>query len=197
MDGDDLLPHAYRANVWGSHSGDEVIRRELAVRPGQTVIDLASDVDHIGFSVYRTVDGQCVDLMEAHLIMEVNVGMEVVSGSTMNIRTRPPVLNYKVTPRHPTSMISVRSDHESAELDKGIRRLWLERQLFDREAVTRRERSFVRFQPEEFKQAVQHITYLIRQGSHRLGPLYLADPYFDPYLDDTAAKVLGACAVLP
>ena len=110
VDSDNLLPGAYRATVWGSHSGNEVIRREVTVARGQTVIKLASDVDHLGFSICRTVDGQCVDLMEAFLIMEVSGGLEVASSPTLHIQDRRRRLNHKVTPAGSTSMISVRSD---------------------------------------------------------------------------------------
>ena len=64
VDADELLPGAYRASVWASHSDDEVLRREVPVALGQTVVELVSDIDHIGFAIYRTSDGQCVDLME-------------------------------------------------------------------------------------------------------------------------------------
>ena len=101
--------------VWGSHSGDEVIRREVAVARGQTVIKLASDVDHVGFSICRTVDGQCVDLMEAFLIMEVGGGLEVASSPTLHLQDRRRRLSHKVTPAGSTSMISVRFDDDSAE----------------------------------------------------------------------------------
>lgn len=182
VDADDLPPGAYRATVWGSHSGNEVIRREVAVTPGQTIINLASDVDHVGFSICRTVDGQCIDLMEAFLIMEVNCRLEFASSSTLHIENRRRRVNHKVTPAGSTSMISICSDDESTEIDKGIRRLWLERRVHDREVDARKDGNFVRFQPDEFAQATQHVVNLLRRDSHRTEPLYLADPYFMPYL---------------
>lgn len=181
VDADNLLPEAYRATVWGTHSGNEVIRREIAVTPGQTIINLASDVDHVGFSICRAVDGQCVDLMEALLIMEVNCRVEIASSPTLHIKNRRRQLNHKVTPVGSTSMISVRSDDESTEIDKVIRRLWLERRLHDREVDARKDGNFVRFQPEEFEQAALHVVHLLRRDSHRTEPVYLADPYFMPY----------------
>ena len=181
---DDLLPGAYRATIWASHSGNEVIRREVEVARGQTVIETASNVDHIGFSIFRTVDGQCIDLMEAFLIMEVSVGIEVASRPTLHIQDRRHRVNHTVAPAGSTSMINVRSDDESAEVDKGIRRSWLERRLYEREADAKTERKLVRFQPDEFDQAIQHVVHLLRQDSHRTEPLYLADPYFMPYLDE-------------
>ena len=184
VDADDLPQSAYRATVWGSHSGNEVLRREIAVAPGQTAIKLESDVDHIGFATFRTADGQCIDLMEAFLIMQVGVELEVASNPTLHIQDRRRRSSHTVTPADSTSMISVRSDDESAEIDKGIRRLWLERRLHEREANARREGNVVRFQSDEFDQAAQRVAHLLRQDSHRTEPLYLADPYFMPYLDE-------------
>ena len=69
----DVLPGEYRANVWAAHAGDDLLRREVAVRPGTTMIELPSDPDRIGFALFRTIDGQCVDLMDAGLIMTVQV----------------------------------------------------------------------------------------------------------------------------
>ena len=188
VEADDLLPGAYRATVWGGHSGNEVIRREIAVARGQTVIKLASDVDHVGFSICRTVDGQCVDLMEAYLIMEGSGGLEVASSPTLHIQDRRRRLSHKVTPAGSTSMISVRFDDDSAEIDKGIRRLWLERRLHEREADARKEGNVVRFKPDKFGQAAQHVAHLLRRDSHRTEPLYLADPYFLPYLDENTGE---------
>ncbi|MCY4470045.1 MAG: helix-turn-helix domain-containing protein [Thiotrichales bacterium] len=184
VDADALPPGAYRATVWGSHSGNEVIRREVTVTPGQTVIKLVSDLDHVGFSICRTADGQCVDLMEVFLIMEVSGRLEVDSSPTLHFQDRRRRLSHEVTPAGSTSMISVRSDDDSAEIDKGIRRLWLERRLHEREADARKDGNFMRFQPDEFDQAARHVVHLLRRDSHRTGPLYLADPYFMPYLDE-------------
>ena len=57
VDGDEIPPGAYRATVWASHSGNEMLRREIPVMQGQTEIELASDVDHVGFAIFRTADG--------------------------------------------------------------------------------------------------------------------------------------------
>ena len=184
VDADDLLPDAYRATVWGSYSGNEVIRREVAVTPGQTVVKLASNVDHVGFSIYRTIDGQCVDLMETFLIMEVIGRLEVASSPTLHIENRRHRFSHKVTPTGSPSMISIHSDDESAEIDKGIRRLWLERRLYEREADARKDGNLIRFRPDEFDQAAQHVVHLLRRDSHRTEPLYLADPHFMPYLPE-------------
>ena len=178
VDANELLPEAYRATVWASHSGDEVLRREVPVALGQTVIDLVSDIDHVGFAIFRTADGQCVDLMEAFLIMETSVRLELESGPTLHIRNRQSRTIHTVNPSGSVSMINVHSDDDSAELDKGIRRLWLDRQVHEREAAALREGNFARFGPDEFDEAVEYFISLLRQGSDHTGPIYLADRYF-------------------
>ena len=178
MDAKELLPGAYSATVWASHSGDKVLRREVPVTAGQTMIELASDVDHIGFAIYRAVDRQCVDWMEVFLIMEVGVRMEIESGPTLHFHDRRGRPIHKVNPSGSISTIYVRSDNDSAELDKEIRRLWLDRRVHEHEAAARRKGKFARFRPDEFDQAVQYFIGLLRQDSDQTAPIYLADPYF-------------------
>ena len=181
---DDLLPGAYRATVWARHSNDEVLRREVPVTAGQTVIEVASDVDQIGFAVYRDVDGQCVELMETFLIKEIGIRTEIESGPTQHLRDRRGRLIHTVKPSGSISMIKVSLDDEKAELDKGIRRRWLDRQIHEREAAARREGNLWRFQPHEFDQAVRHLIHLMHRDADREGPIYLADPYFMNYLEE-------------
>ena len=180
----ELLPGAYCASVWGSHCGDEVIRQEFQVRQVQTVIELASDVDHIGFAIFRTEDGQCIDLMEVNLIMEVG-GCITVSNPTLQFRNHKHRLKHQVTPAGPKTMINIRSDDESAEIDKEIRRQYLDCRTYKREATAQKEGKLVRFQPSEFERAVKHFVYLLGRDAHQTEPLYLADPYFMLYLDET------------
>ena len=176
VDANELLPGVYRAVVWASHSRDEVLRREVAVTAGQTVIELASDVDHIGFEIYRTVDGQCVDLMDAYLIQTINFRSEM-EGPTLDIQDRQGRSIHQVK-SSAVSMSEIQSDDDSAELDKGIRGLWLDRQIYEREAAARREGNFVRFRPGELERAIEHFVSLLRRDAHQRAPIYLADPYF-------------------
>ena len=178
VDGDELLPGAYRATVWASHSGNEVLREEISVITGQNVIKLTSDVDHIGFAIYRTVDGQCVDLMEVLLVMEISTTVEIESGPTLHLRNRQSRMTYTINPSGPVSTINVQSDQDSAELDKGIRRLWLDRQVHEREAAERSKGNFARFGPDQFDKAVQYFIGLLHQDSDSKEPIYLADRYF-------------------
>ena len=181
----DALPQdAYRAMLWASHSGDEVIRKEIAVTAGQSTIKLASDIDHVGFSVIRTADGQCIDLMEANLFMEVHSRFEITSGPTLHIQGRRGRSSHTVKLSGTTDMSNLRLDEQSAEIDQGIRRWWLDRRLYEHEAEARKEGKFVRFQADQFDQAVQHLIQLVRLDSHQNEPIYLADPHFMPYLDE-------------
>ena len=170
----------YRATVWASHSGDDVLRREVPVTVGQTVIDLASDVDHVGYSVIRTDDGQCVDLFETHLIMAFNVSMRLDARPTLQIQDRGGQLIHRVKPSGFPTMINVRSDTDSATLDQGIRRLWIDRRIEDPANVL--DRSFVRYGPAAFRQAVRHFIGLLSRDSDRKDPVYFADPYFMTYV---------------
>ncbi len=178
VDAHEMLPETYRATVWASHSGDEVLRREVSVAPGRTEIKLTSDVDHIGFAVYRTVDGQCVDLMEVNLVLQVDIQMRVDSGRTLRHQDRQGLPIHKVNLPGDHSSIRVKSDHDSSGLDNGIRRLWLNRKVYVQETALRRKRNFARFGPDEFDKAVAHFTGLLSQDSDKKQPVYLADPHF-------------------
>lgn len=177
VDTNELVPGAYRATVWATHSGDEVLRREISVTANQTVIDLASDVDHIGFAIYRATDGECIDLMEADLLKEIRGFMEV-SGPTLHLHDRRGRPVYTVSPSGAISTINVDFNKDSDELDKGIRLQWLDRRVYAGEASARREGNFVRFGPHQFDQAAAHFIGLLRRNSDRSEPVYVADPYF-------------------
>ena len=178
VDMKELLPDIYRATVRASHSDDEVLRREIPVVKRQTVFKLTSDVDHIGFAIFRNTDGQCVDLWEAFLLMEIGIHMRIISGPTLNLHDPKKHLSHSVSPSGFVSTINIQSDKDSAELDKEIRQLWLKRRVHEQETSARREGNFVRFEPDQFDEAVQYFVSLLRQDSDRVEPIYLADPYF-------------------
>ena len=190
VDADDLLPGAYRATVWASHCRDEVLRRETSVTKGQTVIEVASDVDHIGFAIHRAVDQQCIDLMEAFLVKEITFRMNVDSGPTLEFQDRRGRSIHKVRPSGSISTNKVDSDGDKAGFDKGIRRLWLDRQIHEREAAARKEGNFMRFRRTEFNEALQCFVRLLREGADQSGAIYLADPYFmKPLTGDEGEKL--------
>ncbi len=178
VDTSELLPETYRATVWAKHSDDEVLRREIPVVKKKTVFELTSDVDHIGFAIFRTTGGQCVDLWEAFLLMEVGMHMEIISGPTLNLHDPKKHLSHTVSPSGSISTIKVNYDQDSAKLDKEIRQQWIGRRVHEQEASARREGNFVRFEPDQFDEAVQYFMSLLRQDSDRVEPIYFADPYF-------------------
>ena len=189
--GDKLLPGTYRAAVWASHSGNEMLRLEIPVMQEQTEIELASDVDHIGFALFRTADGQCIDLMEAFLLKQIGGQIKIDSGPTLQFRDRRGRLVYEVSPADPSSGIDFSIDFENTELDKKIRQEWLARRLHEREAAARREGNFERFGPDAFEDAVQYFVGLLRQDSDQKTPIYLADPYFMTELTDDSGRDLS------
>lgn len=190
VDADDLLPGAYRATVWASHSRDEVLRREASVTKGQTVIEVASDVDHIGFAIHRAIDQQCIDLMEAFLVKEITLRANDDSSPTLEFQDRRGRSIHKVKPSGPISTSKVDSDGDKTGLDKGIRRLWLDRQIHERESAARKEGNFVRFRRTEFDEALRHFVDLLRKGSDQSGAIYLADPYFMSRLEGDEGEKL-------
>ena len=190
VDANELLPGTYRATVWASHSDDNVLRREIAVTPGLTAIELASDVDRIGFAIHRSIDGQCTDMMEEFLIMEVSGRIEIDSGPTLLLKDRQQHTFHKVKPPGPISEIKIQSDKGSTKLDKSIRQLCLDRRIRVLEAATRQQGNFVRFRPDEFDQANRYFVNLLRGDSDQVTPIYLADPYFMNQLEGTETQKL-------
>lgn len=180
-DADFLPPNAYRATVWASYSGNEVIRQEIEIAQSHTVIGFSSEVDHIGFSVCRAKDGQCVDLWEVFLILEMSGTVTIDSSPIMRMKSPNNRYRHEVSQPATTSIFRVQSNAENAQVDKHIRQLWLERRLYTQEERVRKDKNFVRFQPHEFTQAAKYFVGLVSADSHRTEPIYLADPYFELY----------------
>ena len=174
VQGDNLITARHRAVVWASHSEDTVLRREVPVT--STSIKLASDVDHIGFSIYRTEDGQCVDHLHSHLIKEFRVRVNIADQPTITIKNQKTQSIQKVTPSGTTVPISANDERFSADLDRRIRQEWLERQVHHREMSARKTGNLARFSPGHFDAAGRHLLGLLRT-SDGAGPVYLADPY--------------------
>ena len=190
VDADELLPGDYRATVWASHGGDGVLRQEVPVTQRLTVIELESDVDRIGFAIFRTSDGQCIDLMEAPLLMQIGGEIRVSSGQTLQIRDQRGRFVHEVNPAGPSSRIDLSLDNESGELDKAIRQRWLERRVREREVDARREGNFERFGPDAFGDAIRYFTSVLSRDADQKTPIYLADPYFATRLTDNAGTDL-------
>ena len=192
-----LVPEAYRATVWASHSGDEVLRREVPVTPGQTTIELVSQVDRTGFAVCRDFDGQYVDVVE-------NLpGVEAVHGGVREDqalqRSLDPVARIPkpVHPSRPEAPVPGRF-LPTARLDRGIRQQWLHRVARQREVEARRDANLVRFGPGRFGEAAGHFLRLISHDSDHPGPIYLADPCFVGHTmaDEVAQLFFDMCAAI-
>ena len=178
VDAEELLPGDYRATVWASLGGDAVLRQEVPVAQRLTVIELESDVDRIGFAIFRTSDGQCIDFMEAPLLMQIGGEIRVSSGQTLQIRDKRGRFVHEVNPAGPSSRTDLRFENQSGELDKEIRQRWLERRVRERELDARREGNLERFGPDAFADAIRYFISVLSCDADQKTPIYLADPYF-------------------
>ena len=170
---------SHRGTVWASHSGDEVLRRQVAITPGETKIPLDSDVDSVGFAVFRVADGQCVDLTSHHLLMEVAGRLDVQTGPTMRLhQNRGRRIAHDVNPFNRSSGIRVRADQNSPELDRGIRQQRLGYLSHQRESAARRKGDLVRFGPGKWNDPIAHFRGILAADRDPQLPVYLADPYF-------------------
>ncbi|MCY3614476.1 MAG: helix-turn-helix domain-containing protein [Bacteroidetes bacterium] len=168
----------YHATIWASHCGDEVLRREIRVVPGHRILDLESDVDRIGFAVYRTTDGQCVDLNQVLLIKDIVIQGTLIGGPTMQFKTRGGRLIHEVNPFVHRSTIDIKYDLENRAIDKEVRRQWLYRLAGNQELDKRRQQVFARFSPGKFNEAIRFFLGLMCVFSNKREAIYIADPYF-------------------
>ena len=178
VDGGELPPDEYTATVWASHSGDDVLRREVPVTRRETVVDLQSEVDRIGFAIHRNVDGVCVDFRDTYLIMSINIKMNIGSSTDIQLRDRKRPGSDRFSLLSARSMINIEADKNSTALDKQIRREYLDRNGFERTLKAHRERNFGRFGPDPFVAATKFFRELLSRHLHTDAPIYLADPYF-------------------
>ncbi len=189
VEADNLVPGDYRTTVWASHAGDEVLRQEVPVIQRLTVIELASDVDSIGFAIFRTSDGQCIDMMETPLIMQVGGEIRVDSGTAIQIQDKSGRFFHEVSPTGPGLKIDVSlKNKEHPNLDNEIRQRWLERRVRNGEVAARREGNLERFGPDEFEDAARYLTSLLHRDMEEKKPIYLADPYFASLLTEKAGN---------
>ena len=176
VDTSDPLPGLYRATVWAKCSGDIVLKREISVNSRLTRISLASDIDHVGFAVYRVSDGECIDSFESYLIKDPMIKVQAL-GPKVSYQDHRGRTIYDVT-RSSSEVIEISSPENNNSLHGEIRRKWLDYRSYEREASARRGGGFIRFQPNEFDQATRHFIELLEQRRDQLAPIYLADPYF-------------------
>ena len=177
-DGAALSPDAYTATVWASHSDNEVLRQKLPISQGRTVVNLDSDVNRIGFALYRNSDGQCIDFMDVHLLMSVSIAMNIDSGTNVTLYDPNSQTEHQLSLGTSGSVVEVDGDKNSASPYKDIRQRTLARKVFQLEAGARSEGNLARFGPDEFDEAVEHFLGLLRRYGYDREPIYLADPYF-------------------
>ncbi len=183
VDAENLAPGAYRATVWASHAGDDVFRQEVPVARRMTAIPLKSDVDRIGFEVFRTTDGQCLDRMEADLLKRIGGQIKINATPTIQFHDRQGRAFHEVSLPGPSSSLDVNLDENTSDLDKEIRQQWLDRRVRERETAARKERGFARFQPGEIDDAGRYLVGVLRQDSDQKTPIYFADPHFDLHIE--------------
>ena len=172
-DRNQFLSGAYRAVFWASYSGNEMLREEVRVTANETVIPLLSDVDHVGFAVFRAVDGQCVDWHEVFLVTQIKAQLVMDTGSTVHLRDRRGRTAYSYGRPPVRSTIDVSLERDG--LAKEVRRLWLDRRI---QQQTASPGNTVRFEPNEFDQAVDYFVGLLYRDADHSAPIYLADPGF-------------------
>lgn len=197
IEADNLVSGDYLATVWASHAGDEVLRQEVPVTQRLTVIELASDVDSIGFAIFRTSDGQCIDLLEERLLMQIGGEIRVNSGTAIQIHDKRGRFFHEVNPTGPGLRFDLSFENEQhLKLDNEIRQRCLERRVRDREVAARREGNLERFGSGEFEGAAQYLTRLLHRDMEEKKPIYLADPYFANLLTEnvgTKPDLLKLC----
>ena len=177
-DGTELPPDAYTASVWANHGDDNVVRRHFSVAYNETLVELASDIDQIGFAIYRNSDGRCIDLMDVYLIMNISIATHLDVGPTVTMHNRKRSTANRVSLGNSRLMINVDADQYSLLRDRRIRQSVLGRRAWERESEARRARNLARFGPGRLDEAVDYFLDLLRRHSYSDQPLYLADPYF-------------------
>ena len=168
----------YTATIWAAHGDDAVLRRQFEVTREEIAVGLQSDVDHIGFALYRNADGQCIDLMDEYLIMEVSFAMHIDSGPTFHVRDLKGGEVDQFNPGGARHTFGVELDEISAARDRKVRRAVLDRKVHDREHRALQDGSLKRFDADQSSEAVDHFLNLLRQHSYQPEPIYLADPFF-------------------
>ena len=178
VDSNSELPETYHASVWACYSGNDMLRCMVPVNRGSTPIRVESKVDHIGFAVFRDSDGQCIDLMEVFLLMEVNVGLHVSTRPTMNFTNEQGRSIHKVSLPGTRSQMTVQGDIEKGEMDREVRQRWLGNRAYVRDVKARAKRNVARFGPDEVDRAIDFFIGILASSADRGQTIYFADPYF-------------------
>ena len=183
---------AYSATVWAGHSGDKVLHRSIEISNSETVLSRESDINLIGYEIYRNNDGECIDRYEANLVKEIHFQL-AVSGPPTELNIHAPRKGYSIKRQINTSSTASTfsvTDYASEALDQAIRKKYL--QYIAREAdQAARGDGKCRFTPEQVDEAVEHLAQLVRPKPGQQGPIYFVDPYFMAR-SESEVKVLTA-----
>ena len=176
-DGTDLPENAYYAIVWAGDSDDDLVFRHMEITKRQNIVSVDSELDQIGFAIYRQWDGQCIDRWETALIREIIGEMNLSTGQTLEIHdTRRGTANT-VALGDAKSVIRV-GDEQPDTLDSGIRREILGRRAWQRDRKARAQGILGHFEPDQTEEAIDFFLNLLGDVWRSEGPIYLAEPYF-------------------
>ena len=176
-DGTPFPMDAYQAVVWADDCGDNMVRQVAPITQNETVIELNSAVDRIGFAVYRNHDGQCIHLSEHPLVKQISVNMQLSAGPTVSIQDSKRGTTHQVNPQIGKQTLSV-SDPSNNVRDDQIRQAMLERVKWETARKARREHNLARFGPSDIEAAIDYFLSLLNTYSNPKEPIYIADPYF-------------------
>ena len=191
-DGTDLSENSYFATVWAGDSDDALVQQHVEISERHTVIDVDSELDQIGFALYRRGDGQCIDRMEASLIRETIINMNISGGQTLVLHDSRRGTTNTVSIGSAKSVISVGGENSPA-LDRAIRRETLARKSWQRDRIARSQGNLGRFGPDQMEQAIDFFLNLVADSGHSDGPIYLAEPYFmQRNFDDTNERIYSS-----
>ncbi len=175
--GTDLPQLDYYAVVWAHDSGDVVVHRQLEITQRHTVVDFDSELDLVGFAVFRSRDGRCIDRWESSLVREIHGVLDVAGGQTLRIHDRRRGTINTLSLGDARSTFNVGDEH-SGGLDQAIRQEVLGRRSWQRDKDARAEGNLGRFGPHQVEKAIDFFLHLLSDLRRSGGPIYLADPYF-------------------
>ena len=173
----DLLENAYYATVWAGDSDDDLVQRHFEIDREDTVINVDSAIDKIGLAIYRRRDGQCIDMWEATLIQEINIGLTMATGQSLDIHDSRRGTTNTVSVGDAKSIIKVDNERSNA-LDRTIRQAVLGRRSWQRDRDARQQGNLGRFGPDQTKEAIEFFLKFLADHGGSEGSIYLADPYF-------------------
>lgn len=173
----DPMPGEYTATVWGAHAGDFFFHQQLPVTSGRSSISLPIAPDRIGFEVFRSSDGECIDRMDVDLIVDVHVHLDASIGPAINLTDQRGNTIHAVNPARSRSRVVV-SGEDASTVHGLVRTRNLGYHAAQTELTARREGRLARFGPSDFAGAIRHFIKLLQEDADRPEPVYIADRYF-------------------